>query len=307
MDRLEAMRIFATVVELGGFSAASRQLRIPLSTVSRKVADLETYLGAQLLIRSTRTVSATDAGRHYYQDVRRIIDEVEEVEREVAGEFRTPKGRLQITGPTMFTRHILLPIANQFMRLHDEVTIRLYLTNTVTDLLEEHLDLGIRIGELADSTLVARHVGAVREVVCASPAYLDEIGRPDAPDDLSRHDCIAYDRANRPTSWRFRGPTGDRLDISLAPRITMNSIEGIVRTAIDGRGVAMIYAYQAAEDIAAGRLEVLLPEWEIAPHPVHLVYPHGRRLPQKVRAFIDFAQPLLRQRLREVDRLVDHG
>ena len=297
MDRLAAMRVFVVVVDAQGFSAASRALRMPLSTVSRKIAELEAQVGAQLLTRSTRKVAVTDSGRRYYQDALRILDAVEDAERQVSGEFRQPKGHLTITAPTLFGRRLLLPIANAFMRRHCDITIRFQLTNSVVDLLAEHIDLGIRIGRLADSSMIASQAGTVREIVCASPDYLARHGRPATPAALAGHHCVTYAWSDAPKEWGFKAPAGRHFRAPVQAKLTLNSVEGVVLAAAEGAGVAMVYAYQAAHLIADGRLEIILGDYEIDPLPVSFIHPQGRLVPQKLRAFIDFATPRLRARL----------
>ena len=300
MDRLAAMRVFVAVVDAQGFSAASRVLRMPLSTVSRKIAELESHVGAQLLTRSTRKVVVTDSGWRYYEDARRILDAVEDAERQVSGEYRQPKGHLVITAPTLFGRRIMLPIANSFMRIHPDITIRFQLTNAVVDLLAEHINLGIRIGRLSDSSMIATQAGAIREIVCASPDYLSRFGRPLSPSDLAGHHCITYAWSDAPKEWAFKSPAGESLRVPIQAKLTLNSVEGIVMAAVQDAGVTMVYAYQAAQHVADGRLEIVLSDYEVDLRPVNFIYPQGRLVPEKVRAFIDFAIPRLRERLEIV-------
>ncbi len=297
MDRLAAMRVFVAVVDAQGFSAASRVLRMPLSTVSRKIAELESHIGAQLLIRSTRKVIVTDSGWHYYQDARGILDAVEDAEHRVSGEYQQPKGHLTITAPTLFGRRIMLPIANSFMRNHHDITIRFQLTNAVVDLLAEHINLGIRIGRLADSSMISTQAGTIREIVCASPHYLSQYGRPLSPSELAEHQCITYARSDAPKEWVFKSATGKIQRVPIQAKLALNSVEGVVIAAVQDAGVAMVYSYQAAHHIADGRLEVILSDYEIDPLPVSFIYPQGELVPQKVRAFIDFAMPRIREHL----------
>ncbi len=297
MDRLGAMRVFVAVVDAKGFSAASRGLRMPLSTVSRKIAELESHIGAQLLARSTRKIIVTDSGRHYYEDARRILDTIEDAERQVSGEYQQPKGHLTITAPTLFGRRILLPIANSFMRIHPDITIRFQLTNAVVDLLAEHLNLGIRIGPLADSSMITTQAGTIREIVCASPSYLSQYGRPLSPGELAGHQCVTYARSDVPKEWVFKSAEDGIQRVPIKAKLALDSVEGIVLAAVQDAGVAMMYSYQAAHHIAAGRLEIVLSNYEVDPLPVSFIYPQERLVPQKVRAFIDFAVPRLRERL----------
>ena len=297
MDRLAAMRVFVAVVEVQGFSAASRLLRIPLPTVSRKIADLERHLGAQLLIRSTRKFTVTDSGQRYYEDARRILDDIDDAERSASGEYRRPKGRLTITSPTMFGRLHVLPIVNGFMRVQPDIDVRCLLTNVVVDLLSEQINLGIRIGPLSDNSLIAIQAGSVRQIICASPGYFSRHGRPRSPDDLASHQCISFALSATPAEWSFKTPSGTVQRVRVHARLMLNSIEGIVDAARGDGGIAMMYSYQAAPHIADGALEIVMDDHEIDPLPVTIIHPQGRLVPQKVRTFIDFAMPRLRKRL----------
>ncbi len=300
MDRLAAMRVFLAVAEEQGFSAASQVLGMPLPTVSRKIAELENQLGAQLLIRSTRTVTVTDSGRRYYEDVRRILEDLEDAQRQVSGEYQQPKGRLTITAPTFFGRLHVLPIVNQFLRTHRDINIQLYLSNYVVDLLEEQINVGIRIGTLTDSSIIAIEMGTLRQIVCASPGYLSQHGRPISLNDLAEHQCILSFKGGAPADWAFKMPSNRIEHIPVQARLTLNSIEGIVDAALQDGGLAQLYSYQVAPHVADGTLEIVLTRYEIDPLPVNLVYPQGKNAPQKLRAFIDFAVPRIRECLARV-------
>lgn len=301
MDRLDAMRVFISVVDTRGFSTASRVLSMPLPTVSRKIAELESHLGTQLLIRSTRKVTVTDSGQRYYEEVRRILDDIGEAERQVSGEYQRPKGHLTITAPTLFGRLHVLSAVNDFMKIHSDISIELYLTNQVVDLLEDHINLSIRIGALSDSSLIALRVGSVRQIVCASPGYLSQQGRPLSPSDLAEHQCISFSKFGAPKEWAFKMPSGKVQHFPIPTRLTLNSIEGVVISTREDNGLAQLYSYQAAIDVAEGALEIVLDSFEIEPPPVNIVYPLGRLVPQKMKAFIDFAMPRLRKRLALVE------
>ncbi len=301
MDRLAAMRVFVAVVDEQGFSAAARALAMPLPTVSRKLGELESHLGAQLLTRSTRKVSVTDSGRRYYEEVRRILDDIEEAERQVSGEYQRPTGRLSITAPTLFGRLHVLPIVNAFMNSHPGIDVQLNLTNFIVDLLEQHIDLSIRIGRLSDSAMKARQLGTVRQVVCASPGYLTRYPRPRSPKDLAAHRCITFSKFGAPPEWAFQMPSGKTQTVAVPTQLTLNSIEGSVDAALRDAGLAQLYAYQVAPHVAAGNLEIVLRDFEIAPSPVSIVYPHGRLLPRKVVAFVNVAMPRLRKCLALVE------
>jgi len=302
MDRLTAMRVFITVVEKQGFSAASRALNIPLPSVSRKIAELESDLGVQLLTRSTRKVTVTDSGRRYYEDIRHILEDLDDADRLVSGEYLSPKGHLRMTAPMLFGRLHMLPVIHDFLDQHPDVDIQLYLTDRVVDLLDEHVDLSLRIGPLPDSSLIASQAGVVRLIVCASPGYLAARGRPKTPDDLGQHRCIFYHRAGAAAEWAFRMPSGELRHFMTRARLMINSAEGSVYSAVRDGGLIQLLSYQAAPEVAAGRLEIVLSSFELPPYPVSIVYPQGRFVPQKIRALIDFAMPRLRERLDTVEK-----
>ena len=301
MDQLTSMRVFVAVVDAQGFSAASRTLSMPLPTVSRKIAELESHLGTQLLIRSTRKVTVTDSGRRYYEDVRQILDYIGEAERQVTGEYQRPKGHLTITAPTLFGRLHVLPIVNDFMKIHRDINIQIMLTNQVVDLLEEHIDLGIRIGTLSDSSMIVFEAGSVRLIVCASPGYLSQHDRPLSPNDLAGHQCITFSKFGAPAAWAFKMPSSKTQHFPVPTRLTLNSIQGAVDSAVRDGGPVQLYSYQAAPHVAEGTLEIVLEGFEIEPPPVNIVYRQGRLVPQKLRAFVDFAMPRLREFLAIIE------
>ncbi len=301
MDRLTAMRVFVAVVDARGFSAASRALSMPLPTVSRKIAELESHLGAQLLVRSTRKVTVTDSGQRYYEEVRQILDAIGDAESRVSGEYQSAKGRLSITAPTLFGRLHVLPTVNDFMKIHRDINVQLILTNYVVDLLEEHINLSIRIGALSDSSMTVLQVGSVRQIVCASPAYLARHGRPLSPGDLAGHQCISFLKFGAPAEWTFKKPSGKVQHFPVQTRLVLNSIEGAVASSIDDGGVVQLYSYQAASHVAEGTLEIVLGRYEIEPPPVNIVYPQRRLVPQKVSAFVEFARPRLHECLALIE------
>lgn len=298
MDRLEAMSILLTVVEAGSLSAAGRQLGIPLATVSRKVAELETHLRARLLNRSSRQITLTDAGRSYIAACRRILEDVAEAERIAAGEYQVPKGDLMITAPIVFGRLHVLPIALEFLRTYPEIDLRIALSDRVVSILEEHVDLAVRIGELPDSSLVATRVGSIRRVICASPAYFAERGVPGEPGDLGSHDCITFEGLMSPHAWTFALERSDT-SVPIHSRLVVNTAEAAIDAAIAGVGVTRVLSYQVADAVMAGSLAVALRDFEPEPWPVSFVHTSGRLLPLKVRAFLDFATPRLKAVLRQ--------
>lgn len=302
MDRLDAMRVFVAVVEGQGFSAAARALGIPLATVSRRIAELEEHLGAQLLIRSTRKVAVTDSGRQYCENARRILENLADAEAQAAGEYSNPRGQLSITAPALFGRLHLLPVIRDFMAGYPDVTVRLLLSNFVSDLMEEHIDLGVRIGKIADTSLIAMQIGSVRQLFCASPSYLAARGMPLRLEDLAGHDCITFSKSGDALPWAIKRPGQPQQSITVAPRLIVTTAETAADATIAGGGVTWLYAYQAAPHLAAGTLRTILMEFEADPAPVSIVYPAGRLMPQKVRRFIDLAAAKLRAALIDINR-----
>ena len=294
MDRLEAMSILLTAVEAGSLSAAARRLGMPLATVSRKVSDLEAHLRTRLFNRTSRRLTLTDAGRSYVEACKRILEEVTEAERTVAGEYSAPKGDLIITAPVVFGRLHVLPVITAFLKAYQDINVRLVLADRIVNLLEDNVDLAIRIGPLSDSGLVATRVGAIRQVVCGSPAYFAARGVPERPVDLGRHDCITSDGLMSPDVWRF--PAGkSTASVAIRSRLAVNSAQAAIDAAVAGLGVTRVLSYQAVNAIRAGSLGVVLENFEPAPWPVSLVYAgRGRLIPLKLRAFLDFAAPRLK-------------
>ena len=296
VDRLEAMSILLMVSEAGSFSAASRRLGVPLATVSRKVTDLEEHLKTRLINRSSRKLTLTDAGHSYVAACRRILEDVDEAERAASGEYRLPKGDLVITAPIVFGRLHVLPVAVEFLKAYPAIDIRLVLADRVIDLLEDRVDIAVRIGALPDSSLVARRVGEIRRVVCASPAYLAVRGVPVSPEALKSHDCVTFENLVSPHSWSFASGKSD-LVVPIRSRLSVNTAEAAIDAAITGMGVTRVLSYQVADAIAAGTLRIILEAFEPAPWPVNLVHVGQGLLPLKVRAFLDFAAPRLKARL----------
>ena len=287
-DRLETMSIFVRVVDEGSLTAGARALSMPIATVSRRVSELEDKLGAELLLRSPRGLTLTDTGQTYVAACRRILEEVAEAERNASGEFTAPRGTLTMTAPIVFGRLHVLPAVTAFLRAFPDVDIRLELTDRPVNLHEEHLDLAVRIGPLSDSMFIARKVGEVRRVVCASPSYLETHKMPETPGDLARMDAISFQNLVWPTNWQF-GSEGPQKAMPMRSRLIVNTAEAAIDAAIDGLGFTRVLSYQVAAPIKAGKLVPLLQDFEPAPWPVHLLYEPRTLIPQKLRAFLDFA------------------
>lgn len=294
------MRVFVAAVDGGSLSAAGRSLAMPLATVSRKLSDLETHLKSRLLNRSTRTLMLTDAGRDYLAACKRILEDVAEAERAASGEFSEPRGELVITAPIVFGRLHVLPVISEFLAAYPEVDVRLMQGDRIVHLLEEHVDLAVRIGELPDSRLTATRIGGTRRVVCASPSYLAAHGEPSVPADLSRLRCINFDAMSSPDAWRFQ-VDGVEHDVPVHSRLQVNTAEAAIDAAIAGVGVTRVLCYQVAAAQRRGALQRVLQAYEPAAAPISFAYTSQRRLPLKLRAFIDFAAPRLRERLGAVE------
>ncbi|SFP24448.1 DNA-binding transcriptional regulator, LysR family [Mesorhizobium sp. NFR06] len=296
MDRLDAMSLFVATVEAGSLSAAARRVGVPLATVSRRLSDLEKHLKTRLLNRSTRHLTLTDAGQSYLAACRRILDEVSDAERTAAGEYASPTGELVITAPVVFGRLHVLPVITDFLAVYPEVTIRLTLSDRVTQLVEEHIDLAVRIGELPDSAMVAIRVGTIRRVVCVSPAYLAGHGMPTRPQELAGHHCITFEGLASPTTWSF-GTSKTEALVPVRSRLQVNTAEAAIDAAIAGLGLTKVLSYQADAAVRVGTLRLVLEPFEPPPWPVSLVHAGQARLPVKLRAFLDFAAPRLKERL----------
>jgi len=303
MDRLEAMSMLVTVTEQGSLSAAGRALRIPLATLSRKISDLEALLGTRLLIRTTRKLTLTDAGIAYVAAARRILEQVADAEREAAGEFTAPKGELVITAPTMFGRLHVLPLVAEFLATFPEINIRLLLADRNVNLIDDHVDMAVRIGKLPDSSMVATQVGTIRTVTCASPALLTGHGVPHKPEDLLHLPCVNVDTPMPSPSWRFRDKRSHAaLDVAVSPRLAVTTTDAAAQAAILGVGIARLLHYQVAAAIGSGALRIVLEDHEPEPAPVHLVHASRGHMPLKMRRFLDFSAPRLRQVLEGINR-----
>jgi DNA-binding transcriptional LysR family regulator len=296
VDRLEAMTILLAAVDTGSLSAASRQLHIPLATVSRRVSELEEHLHVRLLLRGTRKLTLTDAGRDYVASCRRILEDLVEVERTATGEYRSPQGELIISAPQVIGRHHVVPVLVEFLHAYPEIRARIQLSDRVTNLLEEHVDVAVRLGELPDSDMIATRIALISRVLCASPAYLKSRGVPKNPDDLHSHDCITYEGYSAADKWEFG--SGQTLQVvQVSSRLTVNLAEAAVIAAIADAGIARVLSDQIVDPLKSGALVRLLEAFEPTPMPASLVYPRQRHVPLKLRAFLDFVTPRLRERL----------
>ncbi|KQQ23511.1 LysR family transcriptional regulator [Methylobacterium sp. Leaf123] len=292
MDRLQGMRVFVRVAESGGFAGAARALAMSPAAVTRAVAALEVAIGARLFIRTTRSVKLTEAGGRYLEDCRRILAELAEAEAAAAGSTATPSGVLTLTAPVQFGRLYVLPVVTDYLARHPAVAVRALFLDRIVNMVEEGIDVGVRIGHLADSGLTAIRVGSVRRVVCAAPSYLERHGVPETPRHLRDHAVIGSSNPGALQEWRF-GPER-RSTVTVHPRLVCNTVDAALAAAVDGWGIVRLLSYQVAPAVAEGRLRLLLTEDEEAPVPIHVVSPEGRRAPAKTRAFVDLAAARLR-------------
>jgi DNA-binding transcriptional LysR family regulator len=298
MDRLEAMSLLVAVAEAGSLSAAGRKLGVPLPTVSRKISDLEAYLNTRLLTRSTRKLALTDSGAAYVAAARRILDELSEAERTASGEHAAPRGDLVVTAPVVFGRLHVLPVIAEFLTRWPEIRVRLVLADRNLHLIDDHIDIAVRIGALADSALVATQVGAVRSVVCGSPAYFAAHGVPKRPEDLSALTAVTFDPLSSSQPWVFHDPKSKReLRAPVRARLSVNTAEAAIDGAAAGLGVTRVLSYQVAQAVLDDRIQIVLAEYEPAPLPVSLIHAGHELTPLKVRMLLDFAAPRLRARL----------
>ena len=301
MDRFEAMSIVLAVAEAGSLSAAARQQKTPLTTVSRKLSELEAHLQTKLFNRSTRALVPTDAGRSYMAAAKRILADVTEAERVASGEYTTPRGDLSISAPSALGRHFLQPVVAEFLAEFPEVTVQFGLQDRGVNLVEEHVDVALRVGALADSSLIAVRIAQVVLLVCASPAYLKSRGRPKSPDDLSRHDVISYGPFQSSGRWRFSRDQTEYL-VPVRSRMIVSNMESACDAARAGLGITEAFSYYVAGSIKSGELVPLLQNFQPPPLPVSFVYSSSRFMPLKLRAFLDFAIPRLKARLGDLPK-----
>lgn len=286
MDRFEALTAFAEVADSGGFSAAARRLRRTPSSITRTIAQLEAALGVQLFARSTRSVRLTDAGSRYLLRVRRILADLGDAERDVREMRERPGGRVSITASVQFGRLHVRPTISRYLAAFPDVSVNLHLDDGIVNLIEAGIDLAVRVGPLADSTLVARRVGWARRMLVASPAYVDRRGAPVVADDLHAHATVGIASESGLAEWRV-GNGSDEVLLRLRPRLATNNIDSVLGHALDGGGIAYVLSYQVAEAIGSGALVELLPEMAKPPVPIHLVHPPTRAPTAAARALVE--------------------
>jgi DNA-binding transcriptional LysR family regulator len=300
MNRLEAMSTFLAAIDAGSLSAASRKLDLPLATVSRRVSDLEAHLRTKLLVRTSRRLELTDAGRSYAAACRDILGSIEEAERAASGEYIAPVGHILITAPIVFGRLHVLPVVADFLKTYPEISARLILTDRLADFVEDRIDVAVRIGALPDSSLIAKRIGSVRRVICASPTYLEaHAPAPQRPQDLEGHECITFEGLTSPVVWTFLQSKSE-ISVAITSRLVVNTAEAAIDAAVAGLGVTQVLSYQVEAALQAGTLKLILNDLETEPSPVNLVYSGQGLLPLKTRAFIDFAKERLRRGLKDL-------
>lgn len=296
MDRIDAMKIFVAVIDAGSLAGAARNLRRSPTAISRAIASLEAHVGAELLHRTTRSIRLSETGQHYAASCRRILAELEEADLLAGGERAAPRGMLTLTAPPISGEEILRPILDDFLDAYPLVSARLLLVDRSVNLVDEGVDIALRVAQLPDSSLVATRVGeGVRRVIVASPRYLAEHPPIVDPGDLAGHQIISLTHFGL-ESWTFAPTTGSSTSrtIHFAPRFIVNSVRAAVASAVAGGGLTRVYSYHVAHEVKEARLQVVLANAEPPVQPAHLLTPAGRRGVPKVRAFIDFAAPRLR-------------
>ncbi|MBN1207444.1 MAG: LysR family transcriptional regulator [Myxococcaceae bacterium] len=285
---LNDIRVFARVVDLRSISAAARKLGMPKSTVSRNVARLEQALGARLIQRSSRGLGLTDTGAVFHHHCLRILEDVEAAEAAVGQLRETPRGLLRVSVPFTFGQAFLGPILPELLQRYPELRVGIDLTSRRVDIIEEEFDLAIRIGRLSDSALISRRLGETRLVLCGSPAFLRRQGTPRSPQELASHEVVDLQLSGGRHTWRLIGPAGEEASVTVTPRLSVNDPSMMYRAVLGGVGIAWVPEFLCAEDLRAGRLRQLLPEWSMPSAEIHVVFPSQRSLSPKVRAFIDF-------------------
>jgi DNA-binding transcriptional LysR family regulator len=282
---LNELLVFAKVVQAGSFTAASAALRMPKSTVSRKVSELEERVGAQLLQRTTRKLRLTEVGRAYFEHCARVVAEAEQAEQVVTRMQATPHGLLRVTTPLNFP--VLGPLSAEFLARYPEVRLEMVCTDRRVDLVAEGFDVAVRAGMLPDSTLIARRIGTIERLVVASPGYLEARGAPRKPADLEHHDCLVFSGGRESNIWSLQSG-GRSVTVAVRARMVVNDFDMLQAAALAGSGVTMLGAHTCAAELASGRLQRILPGWNSPATPLHAVYPGGHHLSPKVSAFVDF-------------------
>lgn len=293
MDKLIAMATFVQIVDRGSLTQAAETIGTSLPSVVRTLAALEETLGVRLLNRTTRRMSLTQEGRHYLARCRTILSEIEEAETELSSQRQEPQGELRVTAPVFFGRRHVAPIVNRYIRQFNQTSVELLLLDRVVNLVEDGIDVAIRIGEVADSSLISIPVGHIRRVVCASPKYLKEKGTPREPRDLQKHHCLGLTWFAPGAGWSFYSK-GREQTVSVSGSFVCNHAETTIDACIDSLGVGTFWSYQVAPLVAQMKLKLLLVDYEPPPTPLNIVYPYTKLLSSRVRIFAEMAKESLR-------------
>ncbi len=293
MDKFETMRVFVAAAECQSFVAASRKLDLSPPAVTRSIAQLEHALGVRLFNRTTRHVRLTDSGVRFFDDTKRILEDLEQAEAAASGSYTTPKGVLSVTAPVLFGQIHIAPILTEYLQQNAEVEVRALFYDRVGNILDEGLDVAIRIGPLKDSNMFATQVGSIQKVVCGSPDYFKKYGTPDTPNDLTDHEIILASTAESSTTWQFKS-SGGKVAVKLFPRLHCNQNGAAIEAAKQNFGITRLMSYQVGEEIRAGNLVRILRDYEPDSLPVNIIHLEGRQANAKIRSFIDLAVARLR-------------
>jgi DNA-binding transcriptional LysR family regulator len=295
MDRLDELRLFLAIVDSGNFAAGGRRFARSPSSTTRIVGELERRLGTRLLQRTTRKLSLTESGARLAEQARRLLADYDDAIDDAVGAAAHLRGNIRLSAPTLFGSRHMAPLVQEFLELHPDITLQLSLEDRLVDLIDERIDVALRICHLADSSLRARRVGQVRRIVVASPDYLRRLGRPRTPDDLARHHAVTFVNQASPAAWAFERKEKGAQKVTVSSRIEVNRAEAAIGLARDGMGLTRVLSYQVARELKEGSLVRVLKGYELAPIPVQLVYPSARFLAPRVRAFLDFAAATIPQ------------
>jgi DNA-binding transcriptional LysR family regulator len=293
MDRLQAMTAFLTVLDTGGFASAARKLNVSPSVVTRMVGELEDAMGVRLLTRTTRMVRVTDTGADYADRCRRILADIEEAELSATSLHGNPRGLLSITSSMLFGKMYVTPIVTDYLGRYSEVDINCWFLDRIVNIVDEGIDVAIRLGELPDSSMQAVRVGGVRRVVCASPDYLERHGTPQHPDELAKHSIVSASGVSSLSEWRF-GIDERKQSVRVKPRMTTTTNDSAIVAVVAGLGLTQLLSYQVAQQIQDGTLKIVMAEFEPPPFPIHVIHREGRHVTRKVRTFLDLAIDTLR-------------
>lgn len=287
MDRADTMSLFVAAIDTGSLSGAARKSGVSLSSVSRHLSALEERVGTRLVIRTTRALALTEAGQRYYDKAKRVLAEIDDMEATLLTDAETPVGRLHVAGPTLFGRFFMLPLLAKFAVAHPKIVLDVLLLDRQLNLIEEGIDVAVRIGAMVDSSLIIRKLGALRWVVCAAPAYLEQRGTPQSLADLSDHDCLIYSQHNISAEWQLLD-NGRPAQVHVPVRMRSNTLDGVVAAAVEGAGLVYAPAWSVMNFVETGRLKIVLSKHELPARPINAVFTHNRLMSGRVRALVDY-------------------